>query len=732
MENSKHVVFTSVNFNYLGRALVLARSVKRNDPKVHFVLLVVEPNFAFSELTKELLLSFDSGNTFNEILTLDDLELKNNNEFSRYTVVEMCTAVKGQTTVQLLNRDDSQFVTYLDPDLFFYRPLSDIRLEHKNGDVLLTPHLNHIPFLNTIIFNDEIAGMMRHGVYNLGFISFSNTKKGRDIADWWAERLLISSKADYERGLFTDQKWWDLSQVYFEDTKVVKNDGWNMAPWNVSERRLVSIEPPILDNGEPLLFFHFSKFPSKEFDEKIRAQSISSHLNLLIREYDKAFSEAQIYVKTNIKSILDSKISSEYAKVLEPKRSQKVEILLSNILIRLTENRIMRRIASKSIQLKKIARYLYSALYSQIYRTTLTDQVCFAGPAPENLVLDLLLVTHKGGGGVAEIIKKRVLQETTQGKSVGVLKPNPKGEITLVLGNSIYSYKMPEDIRGVINRSGAIEIHHILGLEEYLGLFSTKRIETIVLHDKYLLSQLPFSDTLNYISVKGEIPGVNVGLNPKFKVSDDQWKNMTGKLLFNSDNITAPSEYLINSYHSAFPEIKIEKINFEPRFEPAVLETASKKKETFLLISPTGVHKGSSVVSEIAGNLLSQNPRILFRIFGDLEIETQNRLEKFSNVQLTGQISRARLNHALSNSKGTIGWIPSLTGESYSLALSDLLSNGIRVVATNCGALPERIRAIPGNYLYDPATPTQILTEILVAISDNSSLESFNQYVEST
>jgi hypothetical protein len=58
METGKHVVFTSVNFNYLGRALALARSVKRNDPKVHFVLLVVEPHFSFSEITKELLLSF--------------------------------------------------------------------------------------------------------------------------------------------------------------------------------------------------------------------------------------------------------------------------------------------------------------------------------------------------------------------------------------------------------------------------------------------------------------------------------------------------------------------------------------------------------------------------------------------------------------------------------------------------------------------------------------------------
>jgi hypothetical protein len=297
-------------------------------------------------------------------------------------------------------------------------------------------------------------------------------------------------------------------------------------------------------------------------------------------------------------------------------------------------------------------------MYSQIYRVILTDQIHAIGPIPDNFIIDLLLVTHRGGGGVAEIIEKRVIQEKSQGKSVGVLQPNFKGEMTVVLNNSIYTYNISEDLQGVINRSRAIEIHHILGLEEALGLLSTTHIDRIVLHDKYLLSQRPFSDTLDYVSAKGQIPGVNVSLNPKFDATDDDWQKMTGNLLFNSNSITAPSEYLIKAYHSVFPEIKIEKFNFDPVFELAFVEDTSEKKQTFLLISIVGIHKGSSIVTEVAGKLLSKNSSISFKIFGNLGTDTENRFKKLSNVQLTGQISRARLNHAISNSKGTIGWIP--------------------------------------------------------------------------
>ena len=102
LNNSKHIVFTSVNLNYLGRALTLARSVKNHDPEVYFVLLLVEPTERVTHETKKLLIDCDGGQTFDEVLTLTELDLPDSIRLRDYSVVEMCTAVKGLATLNLL------------------------------------------------------------------------------------------------------------------------------------------------------------------------------------------------------------------------------------------------------------------------------------------------------------------------------------------------------------------------------------------------------------------------------------------------------------------------------------------------------------------------------------------------------------------------------------------------------------------------------------------------------
>jgi hypothetical protein len=344
LKNSQHIVFTSVNFNYLGRALTLARSVKKHDPDVYFVLLLVEPDTQLDIESKELLLRCDGGQTFDEILTLSELSLPESIGLMAYSVVEMCTAVKGAATLNLLSRDFAKFVTYLDPDLCFYGSLEEIRTEHEGGEVLLTPHLNHVPFIDQVIHNDEIAGVLRHGVFNLGFVSFKKSKPSMDVAMWWADRLAISSKADYSRGLFTDQKWWDLSQVYFKDVKVVRNDGWNMAPWNVSERRLTSLNPKVLESGDSLLFFHFSKFPSKDFRAKIDAQFKSKFLDELIDSYEKDFEDSENYSSILLSELKNRNQSLEHNSIVIPKRAPRIEILVTKAIHLSTNNKFLRKI----------------------------------------------------------------------------------------------------------------------------------------------------------------------------------------------------------------------------------------------------------------------------------------------------------------------------------------------------------------------------------------------------
>ncbi len=729
MQNRKHVVFTSVNFNYLGRALTLARSVKQNDPTVHFVLLLVEPDFSFSKATKELLLACDDGNSFDEIKTLSDLDLKDHKDFYTYSVVEMCTAVKGQAVVQLLDRESSEFVTYLDPDLFFYNSLDRIRAEHLKGDVLLTPHLNHVPYTNQSIYNDEIAGVMRHGVFNLGFVSFSNNKNGREIAAWWADRLQISSKADYLNGIFTDQKWWDLSQVYFKDIRVVKDDGWNMAPWNVSERRLISLNPYSLDSGDSLFFFHFSKFPSEAFSQKISSQSKSMLLDFLLRDYGLIFNQSNIYIENLMPQIEASQLTLEEKFEVRSKQKPKIEVLLTRFVQVIAQNSFIHNFISKSKMRKRLARRLYIFVNRILYefQKVSTNSIDLANIT--NLSIDVLLVTHKGGGGVGEVIKYRSRTYSSEGKVFAILKPNLAGDLTLRISDLELTLDVAIHLPLLLASSSQIEIHHVLGMESYLDHFLVRKIDSVFLHDRYLISQTPFADASQYVSTSHDVPGLNSPLNPEFESSPENWLESSRRLLINSNSVYAPSDYIVQEFKEIFPEISVEKVNWEPDLQYSQKKESVSKSNKIVVISPTGVHKGSSILIQVAKEMKVLKPSLTFNVFGDLEVPVSNDLSKMENVVHVGQISRSRLNFALSNSPTAIGWIPSLTGESYSLALSDFLNNGLTVVAAKTGAITERLQSIPGHYLYDPSIPVIKLSSFLTALANKESLEDFISYI---
>jgi len=82
---------------------------------------------------------------------------------------------------------------------------------------------------------------------------------GQRFADWWAERLLGWCEDFIPGGLFTDQRWADLAPALFDGVHIVRSPRYNVATWNISNRR-VEGEPPaaLRVNGEPMGFYHFS------------------------------------------------------------------------------------------------------------------------------------------------------------------------------------------------------------------------------------------------------------------------------------------------------------------------------------------------------------------------------------------------------------------------------------------------------------------------------------------
>ena len=237
------VIFTSVCANYVHKARTLAQSVKKNIPDAKMVLCLVEKEVD-SRIPDEC---------FDEIILAKDAWEGNFNRFIfKHAIVEASTAVKGQFFRYLMDRytEESQFV-YLDPDVYVYSDFVELKKELKQSPIVLCPHL-----LKPGNIDMELSSTA-HGVYNLGFLGISRSEEGRKCVDWWADRLYLFCYDDIQRGIFTDQKWFDLVPCFFNAT-VFKHHGYDFAPWSLLNCNMETRESEYYIEGDPLRFIHFS------------------------------------------------------------------------------------------------------------------------------------------------------------------------------------------------------------------------------------------------------------------------------------------------------------------------------------------------------------------------------------------------------------------------------------------------------------------------------------------
>lgn len=237
------VIFTSVCANYVHKARTLAQSVKKNIPDAKMVLCLVEKEVD-SRIPDEC---------FDEIILAKDAWEGNFNRFIfKHAIVEASTAVKGQFFRYLMDRytEESQFV-YLDPDVYVYSDFVELRNELKHSPIVLCPHL-----LKPGNIDMELSSTA-HGVYNLGFLGISRSEEGRKCVDWWADRLYLFCYDDIQRGIFTDQKWFDLVPCFFNAT-VFKHHGYDFAPWSLLNCNMEKRESAYYIEGDMLRFIHFS------------------------------------------------------------------------------------------------------------------------------------------------------------------------------------------------------------------------------------------------------------------------------------------------------------------------------------------------------------------------------------------------------------------------------------------------------------------------------------------
>ncbi|MCP4346570.1 MAG: glycosyl transferase [Desulfobacterales bacterium] len=250
--------FTSITANYLPKARVLAKSVKKHEPDGVFHLVL-------SDKVPE---NFNLDNEpFDFLIQPQDLNIPNLDSWIfEHSVVELCTAVKGSAFVKIFEENDADKVVYFDPDIVVLHGLEELSDILEKAGIVLTPHQVVPDVTDEAIMDNEICSL-RHGVYNLGFLAARRNENGLKFIHWWRDRLLKFCYDDIPNGLFTDQKWVDLAPAFFDDIHIMRDKTYNVATWNLTHREVKNDNNGNLCiQDSPVKFFHFSGFDSGDHE----------------------------------------------------------------------------------------------------------------------------------------------------------------------------------------------------------------------------------------------------------------------------------------------------------------------------------------------------------------------------------------------------------------------------------------------------------------------------------
>jgi hypothetical protein len=288
-------ICTIIAMNYLPQAMALLDSTRKIYPDIEFWILVTD-----SERREIPYLSSAI------ILLPEDLDipiewLEEMREY--YDIVEFATSLKPFLLSTLLS-DGVSSVTYLDPDILLFSELSEGFKAAGEFGTALTPHR----LTPSNILDPEFSELefLRYGIFNLGYICVG--QKAKPMLKWWSERLRWYSTRFPFDVVFTDQKWMNFIPALF-DFKVIRNFGYDLAPWNLDERNLSIVENSYFVNESPLVFIHFSQMSG--------ALALGKQCNYWRINHDSSASQ-----KESLKNVL--RLTEDYSSQLIANRAEVV------------------------------------------------------------------------------------------------------------------------------------------------------------------------------------------------------------------------------------------------------------------------------------------------------------------------------------------------------------------------------------------------------------------------
>lgn len=275
-KRSNKVAFTSITLSYLPKAKVWAESFKRFHPDwdVHILLNDVWPFDSWLDIGKA-----------DGYVEVRDLNIPNFHSWVfGLDEEELSCASRPYYFSRLMDRG-YEFIFFFDPDIEMFASVDFLLPAATSSSVILTPHCEAQAISELEVHFTEMS-VLAHGIYNLGFLALANDMTGRKVVEFWKDRLARYCLKDHARGLWTDQKWFNLVPLYFPGVHVLRHQGCNAASWNLAHRPIKERFGKIYAGNEPLVFFHFSGVDSGVPRDTVEMfQAYSSDFEAILQGY---------------------------------------------------------------------------------------------------------------------------------------------------------------------------------------------------------------------------------------------------------------------------------------------------------------------------------------------------------------------------------------------------------------------------------------------------------------
>lgn len=283
----KNIVYcTYFDKGFLLKGLALHSSLIRNNPDAKLWIL------AFDVYTEKTLKKMKlKGVTVVSLRDFEDKELLAVKP-TRHTVEYYWTCTPSWVLYVMKKNPKVKNVVYLDADMYFFSNPDKGVLEMGNKSLLAVEHR----------FPAGREGMeIVAGRFNLAFNVFKNNVIGKKCIERWKKQCLDWCYWEPDSDKLGDQKYLnEWPKLYGKELVVSKNLGLDVAPWNVSQYKIVSNGKNVYVNNDLLVCYHFHQFQilgSGHYSRVLGYTLPKAAIDLIYKPYEKELDIQYLKVK---------------------------------------------------------------------------------------------------------------------------------------------------------------------------------------------------------------------------------------------------------------------------------------------------------------------------------------------------------------------------------------------------------------------------------------------------